>query len=300
MNRSAGSVTKLMDVFVFTLAPTLFETLLVTFVFFQINEARIALVVLVSVAFYFFFTIKLTAWRTAFRRKVIDADNAVSDQTFESLTGIENIKSFGVSARESTKFDGKALVYATASNEMYTTLEFLNAGQAAIRACGLCCALLFAAQGTVRPDSRISAGMFTAISLLVEQLFRPLAWLGSSWRAITNAFTDLELACVMLRRVPAIVDEPDATELPVREGGGELSFENVSFDYPLAQQQVLGGKAGTGLKAVTFSVTPGKNFFVGLCGPTGGKLNAHRMWAQTQSLGRRCRARSLTCILLLA
>jgi ATP-binding cassette, subfamily B, heavy metal transporter len=265
MNRGATSITVLMNVFLFTLVPTAFETALIAAVFMKIGEGGIALAVLCSVAIYFWFTLAVTSWRTAFRRRMIDADNAVSDASFETLTGIEVVKTFATDMREVERFDTKAKAYADASNATVTSLELLNLGQGFIRQAGLAAGLTMAAIGTVRSTARLSAGSFVQINMYIDQLYRPLAWLGSTWRQVTSALTDLELAQKVLTEIPTLVDAPDAIDLP--EGVGSVSFENVSFSYPAATQLGREESKRAGVNRVSFSLKPGQ--MLGIAGASG-------------------------------
>lgn len=279
MNRSSLSVTTLGNVFLFTLAPTFFETFLVSAVFYQIGELRIACAVLLSVSIYFVFTVAATKWRATFRRAVIAADNIVGDQSYETLSNIETVKMFEMGDVESLRFGKATQDFRKASIEMTTSLEVLNMGQACIRLTGLVTGLAIAALGTVRSTSRISAGTFVSIQLFIAQLFQPLAWLGTTYHQVTNALTDLEAAMVMFGEIPGVRDDDCANDLPKEKDtqrGGSLVFDNVSFQYRSVGDESAAGPRLAGLKNVSFVASPGR--MVAICGASGaGKTTLMRL-----------------------
>lgn len=276
MDRGVGSVSTVMNVFFFTLAPTLFETILVTAIFFKFGTPLIALSTFGSVACYIVFTVFVTRWRTKYRRLRIDADNAVSDKAFETLINYETVSIFGRRYAEVEEYSTLVDNHRSASLALFYTLEFLNAGQHLVRVAGLSLGILIAVLGTVRSSPRLTAGDVVLISSYIGQLFQPLAWLGSSYRMIVNAFTDLEKVTKLLQESPDILDAADAEELKLEPTtktvpDAEILFENVSFAYK-SKRSSQGGR----IKSISFRVTPGK--MLGIVGPSGcGKSTVLRL-----------------------
>ncbi len=85
MGRGVESIETLINVFVFTLLPTVFEALLVFGIFLKLGTPLIAFVTVVSVVLYVVYTKSITELRIRQRRELIDADNAVKGTFCRSL-----------------------------------------------------------------------------------------------------------------------------------------------------------------------------------------------------------------------
>jgi ATP-binding cassette subfamily B protein len=74
-----------------------------------------------------------------------------------------------------------------------------------------------------------SIGQFIMVNALMLQLFIPLNFMGTVYREIRQALTDIEKMMTVLNENPEIADKPDAKSLAV--AGGTVRFENVVFRY---------------------------------------------------------------------
>ncbi len=153
--------------------------------------------------------------------------------------------------------------YEKSSVKSYTSLTFLNFGQALIFSLGLTVVMALSIAG-VRAG-RNSVGDFVLINAIMIQLYQPLNFLGSVYRDIRQATIDLEMMFDILGKHPEIADRPGAKPLTV--AGGHLRFDNVRFRYDPGREI---------LKGISFDVPPGQT--LAIVGPSGaGKSTISRL-----------------------
>ena len=113
------------------------------------------------------------------------------------------------------------------SVKTYTSLAWLNAGQAVIFTLGLTAAMAMSIAGIKSGANTV--GDFVLINAMMIQLYQPLNFMGVVYREIRQSAIDIEMMFAILGQNPEIEDRPGAKPLVVTNG--RLSFENVSFHY---------------------------------------------------------------------
>jgi ATP-binding cassette subfamily B protein len=110
----------------------------------------------------------------------------------------------------------------------------------------------------------IDVGGFVVINAYMLQLYQPLNWLGSVYREIRQALTDMENMFSLLEIAPT--NQININKLPESDSA-EIKFDHVSFDYDIRR---------TIIKNISFVVPNGKK--VAIVGPTGaGKSTISRL-----------------------
>mmetsp|Transcript_12598 Transcript_12598/g.28952 ORF Transcript_12598/g.28952 Transcript_12598/m.28952 type:complete len:616 (-) Transcript_12598:3400-5247(-) len=233
--RGASSLQSLLNMALFTIGPTIFDLILICAVLMIDTDVACSLVILVSMMVYFYITIYMNNWRKQFRRAMIDADNECSDRAVNSLMNFETVKFFGMEQKECEYFEGNLVDYNRAAWKNEASLYALNAAQQTTLAAGAFLCMYISGRKVV--DGSLTVGDFVMIQTYIVQLSQPLAWLGTAWRVLQQAFIDMEKMFELLDVKPDIVDAPDAVTLEVSKG--EISFRSVSFKYGYSKSDVL-------------------------------------------------------------
>jgi ATP-binding cassette subfamily B protein len=222
-----------------------------------------AVVVLVTVILYVWFTYLATEWRINIRRTMNAADTDASTKAVDSLLNFETVKYFGNEAYEADRYDGAMARYEKSAIRTWQSLAVLNAGQAVIFSLGLTAVMLMSAYAVARGAATV--GDFVLVNALMIQLYMPLNFIGSSYREIKQGLIDVEDMLALLEVNAEITDRPDAEPLHVARG--EVVFENVSFAYD-PQRPIL--------QDISFRVPAGHT--VAIVGPSGaGKSTISRL-----------------------
>jgi ABC-type transport system involved in Fe-S cluster assembly fused permease/ATPase subunit len=230
------------------------------------------LVVLVTVALYVWFTFWASDRRIAIRRDMNDSDTEAHAKAVDSLLNYETVKYFGNEDHEARRFDASMARYERAAIRTYTSLGWLNTGQAVIFTLGTVICMLLAARDIAA--GALTIGGFVMINAILMQLYLPLNFMGMVYREIKQGLIDIETMFALLHEPPEIVDRPGAK--PLRVTKGEIKFENVSFAYD-PERQIL--------KHVSFEVPAGK--MVAIVGPSGaGKSTISRILFRFYELTR--------------
>lgn len=236
IERGTNGLSFLMRFLMFNIVPTLLEILAVAVIFSLLFSPLYALITVVAVALYIFFTVYVTEWRNKFIREANQADNTTNSRAVDSLLNYETVKYFNNEQYEAKIYDGFLASWEQARLKNRLSLLLLNSGQALLIALAVTALMYLAARDVV--NAQLSLGELVMLNAYLIQLFLPLNFLGFVYREIRRALTDLENMLGLLTRKPAIVDAPDARPLQLQAAA--ISFQQVSFRYqaerPILQQ----------------------------------------------------------------
>jgi ATP-binding cassette subfamily B protein len=227
IERGARSIRFLINFTLFNIGPTLLEILMVAGVLFAKYSPWFGGITLITLAVYIAFTVLITNWRLQHRRAMNETDAAANARAVDSLLNYETVKYFNNEQYEADRLkdDLKRAEDASVQSEM--SLAWLNGGQSFIIAVGVTAMMALAAQGVA--DKSMTLGDLVLVNAYLIQLFVPLNFLGTVYREIRNALTDMEKLFGILHKPPEITDAPDAK--PLTANKGEVHFEQVSFAY---------------------------------------------------------------------
>lgn len=227
IERGTSGLSFLMRFLMFNIVPTLFEILTVAIIFGSLFSIWFALITLIAVGVYIFFTVTVTQWRNRFIRESNAADNLSNTRAIDSLLNYETVKYFNNEQFEAKTYDSFLANWESARLKNRMSLLALNSGQALIIASAIT-ALMWLGSSDVLTGA-LSIGELVMINAYMIQLFLPLNFLGFVYREIRRALTDLENMLGLLNKKPQVTNAPNANTLNVKNG--EIAFNNVSFSY---------------------------------------------------------------------
>jgi ATP-binding cassette subfamily B protein len=263
IERGTKGIDTLLSFAIFSIFPTILQLLLFSIEMTLKLSIWVALVTIVMVVAYVWFTFAITRWRIQFRRDMNQSDQDANTKAVDSLLNYETVKYFGAEQREADRYDKSMALYEKASIKTYTSLAVLNSGQAIIFTVALTICLVMAANDVLAGTSTV--GRFAMVNLLMLQLFMPLNFMGMVYREIKQGLTDIERMMEVLDQNPEVADRPHAQQLAI--DGGTIRFDHVGFSYDPGRQI---------LKDVSFDVPAGK--MVAIVGPSGaGKSTVSRL-----------------------
>ncbi len=263
IDRGARSIRFLINFSLFNIGPTLLEILMVAGVLFFKYDPWFGAITLLTLVVYIFFTVIMTNWRLQHRRAMNETDARASARAVDSLLNYETVKYFNNEEYESERLKADLHEAEEASVKSEISLAWLNGGQSFIIALGVTAMMGLAAQGV--SSKAMTIGDLVLVNAYLLQLFIPLNFLGTVYREIRNALTDMEKLFGILHRPPEIRDAADA--VPLRIDKGEVRFETVRFAYD-PRRPILQG--------VSFTIPAGRK--VAVVGASGaGKSTLSRL-----------------------
>jgi ATP-binding cassette, subfamily B, bacterial len=190
-----------------------------------------------------------------------------------SVSGALLVKLFGRFVEEHDRFAERAGAVRDVSVKIAMNGRFFITSLGLVGA--LATALVYGVGGSLAIDGVLTIGTLTALAGLLTQLYGPLTQLTNLRIDVMNALVSFDRVFEVLDLVPMIRDAEHAERV---DGPASVSFEDVSFSYPTADQVSLASLESTAsldqrpsgevLHDVTFSVAAGQT--VALVGRSGG------------------------------
>ena len=262
IDRGTKGIDFLLRYVLFNVVPTFFEIFLVSGILFYLYGPWYAIITLTTISLYSYLTFQITEWRNEFRKRMNQADNDISTKMIDSLLNYETVKYFNNEKFEFNRLDESLEDYELAANQSRHSLSLLNVAQTFIIMLGITIMLVMSAYAIKNGD--IDVGGFVVINAYMFQLYQPLNWLGSVYREIRQALTDMENMFSLLE--VSTVSKDNLEDMP-QSNNANIRFDKVSFDYDVRR---------TIIKDISFTVPDGKK--VAIVGPTGaGKSTISRL-----------------------
>ncbi len=263
LERARSGIETIVRMLALQLAPTIVELVMVLGVLLFAFDWRYVAVVSATVVLYSLFTYVASEWRLAIRKEMNESDTDANTKAIDSLLNYETVKYFGAERWETARYARSMARYEKATVNPYTSLAWLNAGQALIFSIGLASVMVMCVLD-IRAG-RQTVGSFVMVNAMMIQFYIPLNFLGFIYREIKQAIVDIEAMFAVLQVAPEVTDRPGAPDLVV--SGGTVRFEDVRFSYDAGREI---------LKGISFEVPAGRT--VAIVGPSGaGKSTLSRL-----------------------
>ena len=263
IERGVKGLEFLLRFLLFSIGPLVLELLIIAGIMFFWFDYSYLAVIIIMIAAYVWFTLKVTEWRVKIRKFMNDQDTDANQKAIDSLLNYETVKYFTAEEREAKRYDGALKLYENAALKTAYSLAFLNFGQSLIITAGLIIVMAMAAIGV--QNGYLTVGDFVMVNAYMIQITMPLNFLGTVYREIRQGLVDMSEMFDLLEQPAELVDAKSATELKLK--GGHISIKNIAFGYD---------KKRPIIKDVSLEINPGET--VAIVGSSGsGKSTIGRL-----------------------
>jgi ABC-type transport system involved in Fe-S cluster assembly fused permease/ATPase subunit len=248
IDRGSRGIQSLISYSLYSIVPTIIEFSLVLIYLGWNYDWMYAAITFTALVCYIIYTVKVTEWRTQYRRKMNEMDTSANQKAIDSLLNFETVKYFGNEKFEASRYDTFLASYQEAAIQSQRSLAVLNIGQQIIIVIGLIAILWRAILGV--EVGLLTLGDLVLINTLMIQLYIPLNFLGVIYREIKQALLDMDNMFSLLGKDREIQDKPSAQALQLVEPklGPKVVFDQVNFFYD-PNRPIL--------KNVQFEILPG-------------------------------------------
>ena len=242
IERGTRGISTLLSYMLFSIIPVVLEFVLVAAVLIGRFDWRFPFVTFAAVTVYIGFTVWVTEWRTAIRRRANELDSKANSRAIDSLLNYETVKYFNNEEFEARRYDENLSRYEGAAVQTEASLGLLNIGQSFIIAAAVTILMYLAASGVVAKT--LTLGDLVLVNALLIQLYIPLNHLGMVYREIKQSLIDMDRMFRLLEENREIADRPGARDLAHAHGNDAappaVRFENVDFSYDPKRQILFG------------------------------------------------------------
>jgi len=277
IERGSQGISSLISYTLYSVLPTLVEIVLVIGYLVLNYDVSFATIALGAVTLYIAYTVKVTEWRTQFRRQVNEQDSRANTRAIDALINYETVKYFDNEAFEAQRYNENLVARMRAAIRSQASLSVLNLGQSLIIGVAVTLLVWRATAGVVA--GTMSLGDLVLVNAFMIQLAVPLNFFGVLYREIKQALTDMERMFRLMGEQREVADAPHARPLGLRSGEApRIRFERVSFAYDPARPI---------LHDVDFTMEPGTTTAV--VGASGaGKSTLARLLFRFYDVGAGC------------
>src|SRR6266513_666506 len=150
----------------------------------------------------------------------------------ERLTGLRTVQLFGEESREGQRFDELNRSHLDAQLKSITIYALYFPAIDLLTSIAL--AILIVAGASRVHGSVLTVGTVAAFLQLVRRFFQPLQDLSEKYNILQTAMASSERIFTLLDTVPTVPDRTERVGILNKQGGIEVSFEDVWFAYDLA------------------------------------------------------------------
>ncbi|MFA6253021.1 MAG: ABC transporter ATP-binding protein [Patescibacteria group bacterium] len=254
VNRFVYSFASIMDVFVWSLIPSLVNVALIVYVLSRRN-IWVGMAVLVWVILFCTINFVFSRYKLKYDVKRSALDSKVSGALADTITNQLNIKLFNGYSRENNAFRKITGQLQAMRNFTWNLTNYFDAVQTLMMV-GLEIGLMFYALHLWR-EGLVTIGDFVLIQTYLINMFDRLWDFGRIIRYYYEAMADAQEMTEILEKPHEIVDIPKAKQLKVSEG--KIEFINVDFSYNQTRQII---------KKLNLVIQPKEK--VAIVGPSGG------------------------------
>ena len=236
IERGSAGISSLISYTLYSILPTLVEIALVIGYLMLNYDASFASIALAALVLYVAYTVRVTEWRTQFRRQMNEQDSRASTRAIDALINYETVKYFNNEDFEARRYNENLIARMRAAIRAQTSLSVLNLGQSLIIGTAVTLLVWRATAGVVA--GTMSLGDLVLVNAFMIQLYIPLNFLGVLYREIKQALTDMERMFRLMGEHREVADATGARPLVLgaRVPGGttsapQIRFERVSFAY---------------------------------------------------------------------
>ena len=239
LDRGRLSVASLTQMVLFNTLPlTIDLTLAAGILAFQFN-ALYSLLVVVMVVLYVVVTFGITEWRNKIRQKENEYDSLATGHFSGALENYETVKYFGNEAWEVEHLNTAMSLYGRAFVNTQASLSFLNVAQQVTLVSGLGILLWLTGRSH-------SAAELVLVLAYVQNLQRPLNFIGTAYRMIRQGLTDMEVIFDLRDAKREITDRPHAHGLYAPRQWTETLAADVDTLAAQDRAQLLRERGGAG------------------------------------------------------